>query len=399
MEYFQRAIERPLLAALKRKKSVLLLGARQTGKTTLINRLLSDRIISFIQPAIRQRYEQNPNLLIGEIEALAEDKGYCPLVIIDEVQKVPEILDAIQDLIDRKIAQFILTGSSARKLKKGAKVNLLPGRVVSLKLDSLMLGELIDQKFTLEDFLLYGSLPGILTVSETQDKEVDLTSYVTTYLEEEIRSEAVVRNIGAFSRFLALAASESGNIINFAKLSQEIGISHTTITAYYQILEDCLIAERIDPIIKTKTRRRLIRGSKYLFFDLGVRRVSAEEGIKLPQEYLGRLFEQWIGLELIRFSHLSIHPIKVNFWRDANGPEVDWVVSTPEHCVPIEVKWTENPTEADAKHLKLFKNEYDHVQEAFIICRTPRKIKLAEGIYALPWQEMEHLFHLFKDEA
>ncbi len=161
-------------------------------------------------------------------------------------------------------------------------------------------------------------------------------------------------------------------------------------------LEDCLIAEKIEPIVKTKTRRRLIKASKYLFFDLGVRRISAEEGTKLPQEYLGRLFEQWIGLELIRFSHLSINPVKVNFWRDANGPEVDWVISTNEAVVPIEAKWTEYPTESDAKHLKLFKNEYENVKEAFIICRTPRTVKLTDGIYALPWQEIDHVFKDFQ---
>ncbi len=133
--YIKRLIEPQIYAALQRGKSILLLGARQTGKTTLISKIPVQFAISFINPAIRQRYEQDPALLISEVEALAETMNHRPIVVIDEIQKVPEILDPVQDLIDRHIAQFILTGSSARKLRKGVKVNLFPGRVVALKLD------------------------------------------------------------------------------------------------------------------------------------------------------------------------------------------------------------------------------------------------------------------------
>lgn len=388
MAYIFRKIEHSIRAALARGKSVLLLGARQTGKTTLIKRVSADLSISLIHADIRQRYEQRPSLLIGEIEALAESKQTMPLVIIDEVQKVPEILDAVQDLIDRNIARFILTGSSARKLRMGAKVNLLPGRVVVLRLDPLTLPELAAETVTLENLLLYGSLPGIFTVDNGQNKEIDLHSYVTTYLEEEIRSEAVVRKVGLFSRFLALAASESGNVVNFRKLSQEIGVAHTTIAAYYQILEDCLIAEMINPLLQTKFRRRLIKTPKYLFFDLGVRRIRGGEGTTLPDEYLGKLFEQWVGLELVRMARLSQELVKIYFWRDANGPEVDWVIEKNGSWIPIEVKWTKLPTISDAKHLKAFKAEYENVKNAYIVCRTPTKVKLTEGIYALPWEAL-----------
>ena len=143
-----------------------------------------------------------------------------------------------QDLIDRGRANFILTGSSARKLRRGARINLLPGRVAALRIDPFSLLELPAKD--LHERLLYGSLPGILSVGNNVDRETDLESYVTTYLEEEVRAEAVVRNLGDFARFLELAASESGGIINLRKLSQEIGVAHTTIGAYYQILEDCL---------------------------------------------------------------------------------------------------------------------------------------------------------------
>jgi predicted AAA+ superfamily ATPase len=391
MEYISREIEPLLKSSLDRGKSVLLLGARQTGKTTLLRSLSADLSISFIQPRIRQRYEQDPSLLTGEIEALAEGKSPIPLIIIDEVQKIPEILNVVQDLIDRQVAQFILTGSSARKLRVGATINLLPGRVVVLRLDPLSLSEIHSSRLCIEDLLMYGSLPGIFTVPKSEDKDIDLSSYVTTYLEEEIRSEAVVRKISSFSRFLSLAAAESGATVNFRKLSQELGIAHTTISAYYQILEDCLIAERIDPLLHTKTRRKLIKSSKYLFFDLGVRRAAAGEGLKLPESYMGQLFEQWVGLELIRNIRLKARASQLNFWRDVEGHEVDWIITKDHTFIPIEVKWTENPKIHDIKGLKLFQREYDPVPVAYLVCRVPRKIKLTEGIYALPWQEVDSI--------
>lgn len=384
MDYISRLLESSIRQTLSRGKSILLLGARQTGKTTLIQRLKADFAVSFIQPRVRQRYEQDPSILAAEVEALAETIRGTALIVVDEVQKVPEIMDVVQDLIDRRIAKFILTGSSARKLYSGSKLNLLPGRVVVFRLDPLCLSELSILKPKLEDLLLYGSLPGIVTVENVKDKELDLSSYVTTYLEEEIRAEAVVRNVGHFSQFLMLAASESGSLVNFRKLSQEIGVAHTTIASYYQILEDCLITERVKPLSQSKIRRRLTKTPKYLFFDLGIRRVSAGEGTKLPARFWGNLFEQWVGLELIRHSRF-VKDIKLFFWRDPAGPEVDWVLEKDGIYIPIEVKWTEQPKPEDIKYLKLFQSEYKNTKQAYVICRVPRKLKLAENIYALPW--------------
>lgn len=247
------------------------------------------------------------------MEAVAQREGVRPLIVIDEIQKVPALLDVVQDLIDQNIAQFILTGSSARKLRQGSKVNLLPGRLVVLHLDPLLVDEIKDLNPLLEDVLYDGTLPGILTIPNPEYRERDLFSYVTTYLEEEVRAEALVRNIGMFSKFLALAASESGGIIQPRKISQDIGVAHTTIMDYYQILEDCLIAERIDSLRASTTRRRLSHGSKYLFFDLGVRRLSAEEGRKLSEKNKSFLFEQWVGLELLRLARLISPLIKIYF--------------------------------------------------------------------------------------
>ena len=388
MEYIPRLLEEKIRHSLDRNKSVLLFGARQTGKTTLISRFNFDLSISFIQPDIRQRYEKSPQLLKNEIEALGPAKKR-PLVILDEVQKVPDILDVVQDVIDKGQANFILTGSSARKLRRGARVNLLPGRVTTLKIDPFSLSEFPAKD--LDERLLYGSLPGILAVLDGADRESDLASYVTTYLEEEVRAEAVVRNLGDFARFLELAACESGGIINLRKLSQEIGVAHTTIGAYYQILEDCLIAERIEPLTQSKTRKKLTKSEKFLFFDLGVRRVAAREGTKLPRDTMGKIFEQFVGLELLRGAHAKSAASRVRFWRDPDGPEVDWVVDKNGAYTPIEVKWTENPAASDIRYLKVFLSEYPSAAAAYLVCQVPRKAKLSDRVFALPWQSVDEL--------
>lgn len=392
-----RLLQKNILDALSKDKSVLLLGPRQTGKTTLINQIPAEKRFTLANPRDRLRYEKEPFILTAEVESMAEKfSSILPLVIIDEIQKVPILLDAVQDLIDRKIAKFILTGSSARKLRRGEHVNLLPGRVIPLRLDPLVQKELF-QNNLLERLLLDGALPEIVLQENRQERETLLEAYVTVYLEEEIRAEAIVRDIGHFARFLEFAASESGKIINFSKLSQEIGVTHSTIASYYQILEDCLIAERVEPIIISKTRRKLSKAQKYLFYDLGVRRIAAREGSELPRDYMGHLFEQYVGLELIRWIRLFQKRFQLRYWRDPSGPEVDWVIEANQKYIPIGVKFTEAPTIQDAKHLQIFLNEYEQAEKGFIICRTPFSMKISDKIAALPWDQIDSMLTgLFK---
>lgn len=390
MNYISRDIEKSIHRTLAREKSVLLLGPRQTGKTTIVKHFDKINIeLNFALTETKLRYEEQPSMLVNEIEAWKQKQ---PLVFIDEVQKIPEILDNVQYLIDNKKAQFILTGSSVRKLRRSGVMNLLPGRVVLHHLDPLIMSEYKDLNCSIEDLIFFGSLPEILLTPDAKDKEVDLKTYVSTYLDEEIRAEAVVKNLGKFSRFLTLAAVESGNTVNFSKLSQEIGVAHTTIADYYQILEDCMIAERIEPYLKTKTRRLLARSSKYILFDLGVRRISAKEGCQVTDKRKGQLFEQFIGLELIRYIRAHSLLATVHYWRLLSGAEVDWVVDHENRLIPIEVKWTKTPKKSDTKHLSLFISEHPEVNEAYVVCQTPRRIKLAENIIALPWQEITTIF-------
>lgn len=391
MAYIKRLIQDSIQEILLQEKSILLLGPRQTGKTTLlVHELLPDMSYSFLQPELRRRFEANPELLLSEIKGFIRLQDYrgLPIVCIDEIQKVPAIMDVIQLAIDNHLARFVLTGSSARKLKRvKGDLNLLPGRVIELRLDALSLLELT-QMPDLEDLLLNGCLPEIILQPDVIHKERLLTSYVGIYLEEEIRAEAIVRNLASFSRFLSYASIEAGKQINMSKLSQEIGVTRHTVNEYYQILEDCLIADRIEAITQVTTRRRLSKAPKYLFFDLGIRRIAAGEGLRLPKKYFSELFEQFVGIEILKLIRIFARQAKLRYWRDHQGPEVDYVIEYNRQFLPIEVKWTDKPGKEDVKHLITFMSEYECVRPAYVVCRTPRPFAITDDILAINWQDL-----------
>jgi predicted AAA+ superfamily ATPase len=382
----QRKLKDKFESALKRGKSILLLGPRQTGKTTFISQFSADMSICLLLAKTRRGYESDPDRLVREVESLK--KGRVPLIVIDEVQKVPQLMDVIQYLIDEKLGQFILTGSSARKLKVGSDINLLPGRVIEMRLDPLSFEELPKPSSQIEDLFTYGTLPAIYLESEPAFKDEELSSYVDLYLEDEVRAEALVRNMGPFENFLKMAAIESGNMVNFDKISQDVGVARSTIKSYYQVLEDCLIVEKIEPYTVTRTRKKLIKSSKYLFFDLGIRRLAAGEPHVLPDSYYGPLFEQYIGLEILRWTRLQRDKISLHYWKDTSGPEVDWIILCGNQVIPIEVKWTDSPTARDAKHVSLFLKEYPEAKAGFVVCQTPRPQMLGDGIEAIHWKDL-----------
>lgn len=386
MTYVFRELEPKLEEALTRGKSVLLMGPRQTGKTTtLLSQITPHLSISLLSASDRLRYEHHPATLEKEIRSI-KTTGSQPLIVIDEIQKAPQLLDTIQLLIDQKVAQFVLTGSSARKLRR-QKANMLPGRVILLRLDPFLAQEYPETSLT--DKLYYGDLPGVVTTENPMHRDAELASYVTTYLDEEIQAEAAVRRIGTFHQFLQLAAMESGKAVHFSNLSQDLGVSANTVQAYYQILEDCLIAERVTPFTKSKTRKTLAKTAKFLFFDLCVRRLAAKEGIGLSKEQDGHLFKHWVGLELIRLCRLKSTTASIHFWRDHNGPEVDWILQYNGQLTAIEVKWTEKPTPHDCRHLHTFLTEYPACKFAFLVCNIPRSQQLSEKIMAIPWRELD----------
>ncbi|MCB1118805.1 MAG: ATP-binding protein [Chlamydiia bacterium] len=391
---YQRTIIKRIETILKRGKSILLLGPRQTGKTTLLQTLPLDRYISLAKLANQVGYREDLSRLEREVEALASRLDHLPVIAIDEIQKIPLLTDAVQDLIDRGIAQFILTGSSARKLRRENKLNLLPGRVIPLHMDPLMLTEIPKEQQQLEELLLYGSLPEVMSEPDLHVREELLLAYVSVFLDEEIRQEAAVRNLTQFAHFLRLAALESGKPLNFEKISQDVGVSSTTIASHYQILEDCLIAERIEPLSQSKTRKRLMKTPKYLLYDMGIRRIASEIGKRLPGEVMGGLFEEFVGLEILRAMHQFTPRGKLKFWRDANGPEVDWVVEHEQRFLPIEVKYTNKPTLSHFRHLKLFLNEYP-AQKGYVICRIPYRQRFSDTLEAVPWRDIPLIIEEF----
>lgn len=386
----KRTIEKKVTDALKRGKSVLLLGPRQTGKTTLTESLNADLNISFLLNKTRVEFEKNPDLIVSYVHGIKrKTKEKIPLVIVDEVQKVPEVMNPIQALIDKKIAQFVITGSSARKLKQQSDMNLLPGRVLYFKMMPFNLIEY--PELELSHHLYYGSMPEVALTLKNIEKEDYLKSYVEIYLEEEIRKESQLRKLPDFARFLELSAVEAGNIINYSSLGSDVGVSHLTIKSYFELLESTLIGELIEPITKSETRKKLIKSPKFLFFDLGVRRVAANEGTKLAKPRLGQIFEQFVGIELIRQIQINNSRIKLKFWHDPQSAEVDWVLVKAENYIPIEVKLKSTPDLKDCDHLKKFLSEYHCPHGAFIICETEKPLKLAPNITALSWKELPEL--------
>ncbi|MBB70879.1 MAG: hypothetical protein CMF50_00585 [Legionellales bacterium] len=391
MKFIHRLLESRIDNILSRDKSILLLGPRQTGKSTLlVEQITTNLEYSFLEADVRRRYETNPELLLGELKAYRtlNDNTAKPLVYIDEIQKIPAIMDTIQYAIDQKLANFVLTGSSARKLKhnrENIELNLLPGRVIELRMDALSVLEMSPQMLDINDLLLNGSLPEIIQQKNASDKEELLNSYVNIYLEEEVRAEALVRNLASFSRFLTYAAIGAGKETNINKLSEELGLSRHTLNEYYRILMDCLVVNRVEPLTKSPSRRRLTKAVKYLFFDLGVRRIAAGEGLRLPQKYYGDLFEQFVGNEIVKLIHLFLPQAKLKYWHDHAGPEVDYVIEFNRQYIPIEVKWTETPSRSDARHVFKFMDEYDCMTPGYIVCRTPKPVQLADNVIAVGW--------------
>jgi len=385
--------------------SLLLLGPRQVGKTTLINKLLETKsntiTYSLQNPRVRQDMEIDPGRLIREIEAFEKP----PIVFIDEIQKVPALFDAIQLLIDNHKAKFILTGSSARKLKRQG-VNLLPGRVIYKRLDSMLWSELglikesnikelkiehisSNSTYTFEDVLVFGSLP--LLVQASSEIRVDLLqSYSHIYLEEEIRAESISRKIGSFAHFLELSAHESGKNLNLTKLSFESGVSIPTIKNYYQILEETLIVERIDPF-KKNARKRILSSPRYYYFDIGVRnalaRLPLETGIVAAQK--GVLFEHFVILELLRRIRALNKQYKLYYWRTSGGAEVDCIIDCGEYVIPIEIKSGSSVRLGEIKGLNQFLVDYASIApRGYVISQSPTRQQITDNIMMLPWFEM-----------
>lgn len=350
-------------------------------------------------PEIRLELERDPAAIVRQIRARMDK----PLVFVDEAQKVPQIFDSIQYLIDEKKSSFFITGSSARKLRRKG-VNLLPGRVRTFRLDPLSWNEfgwIADDRhglfkqpninsikgYSFEKSLVFGALPDIVGLADDKDRAGLLKSYTQTYLEEEIRAEALSRKIGQFGRFLELAAQESGTNPNLTKLSLESGVSVPTIKEYFQILEDTLVVEKVEPYLKN-ARKRILTSPRYYFFDTGVRNALAR--MPLTPELLnvdkGKLFEHAVILELTRRIRAQQLDYKVHYWRTSGGAEVDCVIDTGKELIPLEIKSGTKVTLSSLRGLTSFIDTYKgKVRKAFVITTGRVPEQLTDMITALPW--------------
>jgi len=350
----QRILEKSLTNT---PKSILLLGARQVGKSTLINSLKPDLTINFAKQSTYLEYAKDVSLIERNILAFEKNSKKENITIaIDEIQRLPLLLNTIQALIDEKPKQrkFYLTGSSARKLKRG-KANLLPGRILYKKLLPLTYWEIknIFSIDMLDKMLLIGSLPEVINESYGVDV---LESYVETYLREEIQAEALTKDLGAYGRFLDLAAELSGQYINYSKIASDSEINKETIRRYVGILEDTLIINRINSFKNIHKKRKVRSKDRFVFFDLGVRNaVLKKHRTSITQNEKGHLFEQWLILQVQAYINYFSKPWQLSSFRDEYGNEVDLIIEAPDAIYAIEIKYGTKYKTSYTKGLKTFK--------------------------------------------
>ena len=361
------------------EESCFLWGARQTGKSTL----LRDRYGTqhYYDLLLSDRYRQlidDPSILREELIALnVTGNAQRQPVIIDEVQKIPDLLDEIHWLIENRGIRFILCGSSARKLKRG-HANLLGGRAVRYELYPLTFGEI--PQFDLIQAMNRGLLPRMYDSAHYTRL---LQSYVSDYLREEIAAEALTRNIPAFSRFLDVAAISNGEVINFQNIASECGVSAPTVKEYFQILEDTLVGSFL-PAFRKKAKRRVILSPRFYFFDVGLAGYLCKRGeVKSGSSAFGKAFEHLIYMELKAYSSYSEKFYPLYYWRTTSGFEVDFVLGDGE--IAIEAKSSKQVNYRQLKGIRAFKEEHSPRRSIVVSCdREPRKTE--DGIEILPWQ-------------
>lgn len=359
-------------------RSIMVLGPRGTGKTYFLTRLLNHyphtRSIDFLNKQTFRRYLRNPDLIYKEVSQQLSNLSQPLIILIDEVQLLPSILDEVQRTIEKfkpKVI-FVLTGSSARKLKR-YDANLLAGRCIKIDFFPLGLDE-IDFNAHLDFLLQWGSLPESFVLEQEDLRLAYLQTYVGIYLEEEIQREARLRDLSSFSRFLELSAAENGSCVNFSKLSRAVGIADVTVKEYFQILVDTLLAYRL-PAWSYSKREQLQKASKYYLFDNGV--VNALLGelktLPTPSSYrYGRLFENLVIGQIYQQAAKRRSPLKFYHYRSMSGAEIDLIVQKNPYSPPIavEIKSSEAPQLVDVRELTAFKNKYPDSKQ-LVICRTP----------------------------
>jgi predicted AAA+ superfamily ATPase len=366
-----KIIQRLLEIDIPRGKSAFLWGPRRTGKTFWIHHKYPDKVlIDLLKTDVFAEYAIRPSLLR---ERYGDRKD---LVVIDEVQMVPDLLNEVHWLIENRGPSFLLTGSSARKLRR-KHANLLAGRARRFTMAPLSCME--TEGFDLERVMVSGLLPPHFL---SDDPIGDLRSYVADYLKEEIAAEAAVQAIPAFAEFLRVAALTSGELLNYTNVAREAGISAKAVRSYFQILEDTLLGFRVEPWRKSRSRR-LIETEKFYLFDVGVSNYLARRTPRIGTPEFGKSFEHFVLMELKAYQAYKDPELEIRYWRTSTGLEVDFILDDMK--VAIETKGSRRVHEGDLKGLKALLDERG-IRRAVIVCLEDEPRKISGSIEVLPWK-------------
>ena len=365
--------------------SVFLFGARQTGKSTFLETVFRDSIyFDLLDSVVRRRFQRHPELLYDMLKN--EPDG--TVVVIDEIPEIPELLNEVHRLIQKKNMRFVLCGSSARKLKRKG-YNTLGGRARPWYFYPLVSAEL--PELDLGKALLYGLLPPHYLSENPQEL---LAGYIDVYLREEIKEEAIVRNLDGFQRFLEAAALTSGEMVNFTNIASDCEVSANTVKAYFSIIEDTLIGYMIPAYTKVM-KRRVVQSPKFYYFDVGVYNYLLHRTSLSPEtpEY-GHCFEHFIIQEIKAYIGYSHNDKQLSYWRTYNGKEVDAVIGAAE--IGIEIK---SASEIKPKHLSNFKEYREEFPDSRCIVvsndRFNRQIDQVESLYVFDFLRMLWAGELF----
>lgn len=362
--------------------SFFIFGPRGTGKTTWLQENFGTKNclwLNLLDPSEEERFALNPKLLS---DLIAQQKPQW--VIIDEVQKNPKLLDIVHMEIEKRSALFALTGSSARKLKRGA-ANMLAGRAFLYHLHPLTHRE-YGSHFDLQSTLQWGDLPKLLQYNNSEEKTAYLKSYTQVYLKEEIISEQIIRKLDPFRRFLPIAAQQNGEIINYTNIARDVGADVKTVQSYFQILEDTLVGFLL-PAYHKSLRKQQTTGPKFYFFDLGVKR--ALEGT-LKQEVVantyayGKSFEHYVLLEMLRLNEYYQKDFRFYYLRTKDQAEIDVIIERPG-C-PLVLAEIKSTTRIDERHVRSLENFRNSLPKAELYCLSQDPFEQKIGsVVALPW--------------
>ena len=367
---FKRSLQLPAPG----KNTFFLWGPRQTGKTTLLRAAYPDgKWIDLLKADEFRRYLHKPEFLREELSVSLSARQ----VVVDEVQKVPQLLDEVHWLHENRGVRFALCGSSARKVKRG-HANLLGGRALRYELFGLTAHE-IGRDFDLTRMLNHGYLPIIYQADQARPL---LNGYVADYLKEEVAAEGLVRNLPVFSEFLNLAVLSDAELVNFSTIARDCGVSSPAIKGYFQILEDTLLGRWL-PAYTRRPKRRVIAAPKFYFADVGIVNHLARRGDLQPgSELYGKAFENWVFHELNAHNAYSQAFARLSYWRLAGGTEVDFIVNDME--LAIEAKATSKITSDHLKGLRSLKEDQPRLKQRIVACLEAKSRRTEDGVLILP---------------